>query len=41
MYGVDMKVRFGIIGGSGLYALADLRETEELEIETPFGAPLG
>ena len=29
----------GIIGGSGLYALEDLTDIEELRIETPFGAP--
>jgi len=34
-----MNVRFGIIGGSGLYALAGLGEPEELEVETPFGSP--
>jgi 5'-methylthioadenosine phosphorylase len=34
-----MNVRFGIIGGSGLYALAGLGDAEELEVETPFGSP--
>jgi 5'-methylthioadenosine phosphorylase len=34
-----MNVRFGIIGGSGLYELADLGDAEELNVETPFGSP--
>jgi 5'-methylthioadenosine phosphorylase len=29
----------GVIGGSGLYALDDLTEVEELHIATPFGEP--
>jgi 5'-methylthioadenosine phosphorylase len=29
----------GIIGGSGLYEIAELREPTEIQIETPFGAP--
>ena len=29
----------GVIGGSGLYAIESLIDTEELKIETPFGAP--
>lgn len=32
-------ISIGIIGGSGLYQMADLREVEEVTIETPFGAP--
>ncbi len=32
-----MKV--GIIGGSGLYHLKELEETEEVELTTPFGKP--
>ena len=31
--------RIGIIGGSGLYKMADLKDVEELEIKTPFGRP--
>ena len=31
--------RIGIIGGSGLYKMADLKDVEELEIQTPFGSP--
>jgi 5'-methylthioadenosine phosphorylase len=29
----------GILGGSGLYQMADLRVVEERELHTPFGAP--
>src|SRR6516225_9370038 len=29
----------GIIGGSGLYKMDELRDPTELEIETPFGSP--
>jgi len=32
-------IKIGIIGGSGLYQMAGLTETEEIEIETPFGKP--
>src|ERR1043166_3955033 len=35
--GNDIKI--GIIGGSGLYQMADLTDIEELELETPFGNP--
>jgi 5'-methylthioadenosine phosphorylase len=28
-----------IIGGSGLYAMPDLKETQTLEVDTPFGKP--
>lgn len=35
----DDKVRVGIIGGSGLYDMADLADREERELTTPFGAP--
>ena len=33
------SVELGIIGGSGLYALPGFRQTEAVEIETPFGNP--
>lgn len=33
--------RIGIIGGSGLYDMAELTDREERTIETPFGAPSG
>jgi len=32
-------VRVGIIGGSGLYAMSDLRDAEQVAMETPFGDP--
>src|SRR5579862_960252 len=32
-------VKIGIIGGSGLYAMAGLTETREMRIKTPFGEP--
>lgn len=31
--------KIGIIGGSGLYQMAALKDVEEVEIETPFGSP--
>jgi 5'-methylthioadenosine phosphorylase len=31
--------RIGIIGGSGLYDMAELTDREEREVETPFGPP--
>jgi 5'-methylthioadenosine phosphorylase len=31
--------RIGIIGGSGIYKMADLKDVEEVQIETPFGSP--
>ena len=31
----------GVIGGSGFYALEELRDAERLDVETPFGAPSG
>lgn len=33
------KIRFGIIGGSGLYRMAGLEPVQEITLETPFGAP--
>jgi 5'-methylthioadenosine phosphorylase len=33
--------RIGIIGGSGLYDMAELTDREEKKIETPFGDPSG
>ena len=29
----------GIIGGSGLYQIEELRDTSELNVDTPFGPP--
>jgi 5'-methylthioadenosine phosphorylase len=34
-----MKIRVGIIGGSGLYQMAELRDIEEISLDTPFGPP--
>ena len=36
-----MSVRIGIIGGSGLYDMAELRDREEWPLTTPFGDPSG
>jgi len=33
------KARIGVIGGSGLYAMSELTEVEEIRVETPFGDP--
>lgn len=32
-------IRFGVIGGSGLYSMEALTDVEEVRVETPFGAP--
>ncbi|HEX8707501.1 MAG TPA: S-methyl-5'-thioadenosine phosphorylase [Pyrinomonadaceae bacterium] len=31
--------KIGIIGGSGLYQMPELKDVEEIEVETPFGKP--
>jgi 5'-methylthioadenosine phosphorylase len=36
-----MSPRIGIIGGSGLYDMAELTEREEKSVTTPFGEPSG
>ncbi len=36
-----MAVSIGIIGGSGLYDMAELTDREERRVETPFGDPSG
>jgi 5'-methylthioadenosine phosphorylase len=36
-----MGIDIGIIGGSGLYDMAELVDREEVRLETPFGAPSG
>jgi len=33
------RVRFGIIGGSGLYQMPELTGVEEVKVQTPFGDP--
>ncbi|HMN30373.1 MAG TPA: MTAP family purine nucleoside phosphorylase, partial [Caldilineaceae bacterium] len=32
-------IRFGVIGGSGVYQIEALTDIEEIELSTPFGAP--
>lgn len=34
-----MKPTFAVIGGSGLYSMPGLENKQEVEVETPFGAP--
>jgi 5'-methylthioadenosine phosphorylase len=34
-----MAVKIGIIGGSGLYKMGIIKDTEEIDISTPFGKP--
>ncbi len=34
-------ITIGIIGGSGLYDMAELTDREERKVETPFGDPSG
>jgi 5'-methylthioadenosine phosphorylase len=36
-----MSIQIGIIGGSGLYDMAELIDRHELTIDTPFGPPSG
>ena len=36
-----MTVQIGIIGGSGLYDMAELTDREERTVATPFGDPSG
>ncbi|MCX6539908.1 MAG: S-methyl-5'-thioadenosine phosphorylase [Acidobacteria bacterium] len=36
-----MAIEIGIIGGSGLYDMADLTQREDVTLTTPFGAPSG
>ena len=37
--GPEIEMKLGIIGGSGLYDIADLQNTSEVVLETPFGSP--
>ncbi len=39
LLGKTGPVKIGIIGGSGLYQMEALSDVQEIEIETPFGAP--
>ncbi len=34
-----MTIKIGIIGGSGLYKMGVIENTEEIDVETPFGKP--
>jgi 5'-methylthioadenosine phosphorylase len=36
-----MTIQIGVIGGSGLYEMAELTDREERRIDTPFGEPSG
>ncbi|MGD1805211.1 S-methyl-5'-thioadenosine phosphorylase [Dapis sp. BLCC M126] len=33
------EVKIGIIGGSGLYKMEELKDVEEIKVNTPFGSP--
>src|SRR5678815_5402079 len=33
------RVQMGIIGGSGLYQMPELKDVEEVKVDTPFGSP--
>ncbi len=36
---ITEKIRFGVIGGSGVYQMETLQNVEEISLETPFGQP--
>ncbi len=36
---MDREITLGILGGSGVYELAGLRDAREIVMDTPFGAP--
>jgi 5'-methylthioadenosine phosphorylase len=36
---MSSAIQIGIIGGSGLYDMAELTDREERTVATPFGAP--
>ena len=36
-----MTVQIGVIGGSGLYDMAELTDRREVIVDTPFGQPSG
>jgi len=36
-----MSIRIGIMGGSGLYDMAELTDRREIRVDTPFGPPSG
>ena len=33
------QVRIGVIGGSGVYDMAQLKDVQEVRLDTPFGSP--
>jgi 5'-methylthioadenosine phosphorylase len=37
--GKEARAEIGIIGGSGLYSMAGLKDTREIRVKTPFGEP--
>src|SRR6202051_280611 len=37
--GKEAAAEVGIIGGSGLYSMAGLKDTREIRVKTPFGEP--
>src|SRR6476646_7819366 len=37
--GKGAAATIGIIGGSGLYSMAGLKDTREIRVKTPFGEP--
>jgi len=37
----EEKIPIGIIGGSGLYGMEELKQIKEVEVNTPFGKPSG
>jgi len=38
-YSLKSMVKIGIIGGSGLYNMGIIKDSEEIKVETPFGNP--
>ena len=34
-----MTVKIGIIGGSGLYNMGIIKDSEQIDVTTPFGKP--
>ncbi len=38
---METNIQIGIIGGSGLYAMNDLKDPESVSVHTPFGQPSG
>ena len=39
LVGMHMAVKIGIIGGSGLYKMGIIKDTHQIEVDTPFGRP--